>query len=127
MQVNKIEELQAQIVAQAETLCELQKQATMELATAQAFGEQLGVEVNNLRGARELQWLIDRFGREVVFDAAACVRGERVSYPLNIARALKINLPGELAPPAGVELDVPKALLMLRRLQARLRTEGVQP
>ncbi|MEP7295755.1 MAG: hypothetical protein ABI702_06155 [Burkholderiales bacterium] len=125
--MNKIEELQTQITAQVETLCELQKQAVMELATAQAVGEQLGVEVSNFRGARELQWLVDRFGREVVFDAAACLPGGRVSYPSNIARALRIKLPRELASPAGAELEAPKALLMLQRLRARLRTEGVHP
>ena len=84
--MNKLEELQAQIAAQAETLRVVQKEATMELSTAQALGEQLGVAVSNFRGARELRWLVDTFGREVVCDAAACLPGARVGYPLNVDR-----------------------------------------
>lgn len=72
---------------------------------------QLGAEVTNERGERELLWLVKVAGTQAVADAAAaCLLSGQRAYPLNIGRQLRL----QLSPPAG-----PEVLAALLRGQLR--------
>ncbi|MBN6741303.1 hypothetical protein JKG47_12295 [Acidithiobacillus sp. MC6.1] len=63
-------------------------------------------ELTNERARREWQWLCGEVGETVARATIAALPGNRRSYPLNIARALDVDLPEEeKLPPLFVPAD----------------------
>ncbi|MHB8201912.1 hypothetical protein [Acidithiobacillus sp.] len=52
-------------------------------------------ELTNDRARREWQWLCQEVGETVARATIAALPGDRRPYPLNIARALDVELPAE--------------------------------
>ncbi|MEY2842146.1 MAG: hypothetical protein RI920_183 [Pseudomonadota bacterium] len=57
----------------------------------------MGVIVANARDQRTLTWLRDRVGDQAILDAASRLAGNRKPYLSNVAKALGIALPEQLA------------------------------
>ncbi len=75
-------------------------------------------ELTNERARREWQWLCREVGETVARATLARLPGKRRPYPLNVARALGIELPPEKdLPPLFVpaeETDIDAALAQAR-------------
>jgi len=75
-------------------------------------------ELTNDRARREWQWLCSHVGETVARATLARLPGNSRSYPLNVARALGIELPPEKdLPPLFVpadEADIDTALAQVR-------------
>jgi len=76
-------------------------------------------ELTNDRARREWQWLCREVGETVARATIAALPGNRRPYPLNIARALGVELPPEeKLPPLFVPADdavMSAALAQVRR------------
>ena len=99
------------MVEKLKRLTELDAAAVEQGRLAGKLGGELGVEVTNERGERELLWLTESAGRMAVAEAVeSCLASGQHPYPLNIARRLRLSL----RPPAG-----PAVLAALLRVQLR--------
>lgn len=73
--------------------------------------------LTNTRAVREWQWIVSQVGEEQARAAIARIPGKRRPYPLNIARALGLRLPPELAvaPPDHVRQRIKALRELLQR------------
>ncbi|MDD2705348.1 MAG: hypothetical protein PHU07_08455 [Acidocella sp.] len=80
-------------------------------------------ELTNDRARREWQWLCREVGETVARATIAALPGDRRPYPLNIARALDVELPAEeKLPPLFVPAD--EAVMNAALAQARRALRG---
>ena len=94
-----------------ERLAELDAAVVEQGRRAAELAAALDVEVTNERGERELLCLVQTVGTQAVSDAAAaCLNSGQHSFPLNIARRLRV----QMRSPAG-----PATLAALLRGQIR--------
>jgi len=99
------------MVEKLKRLAELDAAAVEQGRLAGKLGRELGVEVTNERGERELLWLLEFAGLQAVAEAAeGCLLSGQHAYPLNISRRLHL----QLRPPAG-----PAVVAALLRAQLR--------
>lgn len=76
-----------------------------------------GVIVESTRDQRVLDWLIAQAGPEAVASACAQLSGNRRPFPSNIAKALGLTPPTDLAfaPKATVKVRLAEACSLLRK------------
>ena len=81
------------MVEKLKRLTELDAAAVEQGRLAGKLGGELGVEVTNERGERELLWLTESAGRMAVAEAVeSCLASGQHPYPLNIARRLRLSI-----------------------------------
>lgn len=69
--------------------------------------------ITNSRGQREWDWIVDQVGQTTAL-AAISKLGNRKPFPLNVARALGLNLPTELAEESRHRRDCGDLLAILK-------------
>jgi hypothetical protein len=62
---------------------------------ANELAQELGIEITNVRAEREWLFISERVSDKTILERAITQLGNRKRFPLNVARALKVELPGE--------------------------------